>query len=388
MSHTRRAVGTVALLVTIVLGTALATVPTPLYPVYAAELGLDSLGVTATFAAFAGGAVVGLGLAVVFAGRLPRRRAYLIAAVLQCAAALLLSVDLGVTLFAIGRVVTGLGAGLLAASGTAFILELADTLPARSGRALRVVAPAFAFLGLGTGSALAGIVGPSTIAQVHALFLVIAIAIAITASLSLVLLPRSAGRMLPPPAAATARIPWASALGAFAAFMTTGLFGSVTTLLLGLLGIVSAPVAGAFAASVFVAGAIGVAVLAPRVTLPVAAWLLAAGAIAVAAGTTLRLSVVLLAGAAIAGCAGGALFARSLRAAIAVAPSAAFRQTALVFACAYLGLAVPVLGLGLALRVVPTEPAIWTFGAAAALVCAGAAVSDAVVARRASRTAE
>ncbi|GAB2506688.1 hypothetical protein GCM10027064_00220 [Microbacterium petrolearium] len=54
------------------------------------------------------------------------------------------------------------------------------------------------------------------------------------------------------------------------------------------------------------------------------------------------------------------------------APGAAFRQTSVVFACGYAGLAMPVLGLGAALRVLPLPTGLWCFAAVTAALCAAA----------------
>ncbi|MEZ3156645.1 hypothetical protein AB1K56_06880 [Microbacterium sp. BWR-S6Y] len=378
-------VGVLSLCAVILLGTALATIPTPLYPVYVREAGLDAVGITSTFAAFAAGAVVGLGVALLAAGRLTRRRAFTIAAALQAASAFVLAADLGIPGFAAGRVVTGMGAGLLAASGTAFVMELALVLRPRSARVVRAGAPALAFAGLGLGPLISASAAPTDLAGVRAVFLATGLAVFATLIVALLVLPVSAGRAT---AGATAGrrppLPWASGLGAFGAFMTTGLFGSVTSVLLGDLGIHDAPRSGLFAAAVFVAGAAGVVALAPRVSLPIAGVWLAGGLVFVGAAVASSSPALLLVAAVVAGSAGGALFARSLRAAVAAAPGHVFAQTVAVFLCAYAGLAIPVLGFGFVARAVGTGAALWMFSGVGAGICLTAAAS-AIAASRASR---
>lgn len=373
--------GVISLAAVILLGTALATIPTPLYPLYVREAGLDAVGITATFAAFAAGAVVGLAVAYRASGRLSRRSAYTIAAALQGASALFLAVDLGIPGFAFGRVVTGVGAGLLAASGTAFVIELATAVPPRAGRIVRAGAPALAFAGLGLGPVISALADPSGLVAVRGIFLVVGVAVLSLLGVSLVVLAPSSGRATAVSARGPRRLPWEAGSGAFAAFMTTGLFGSVTSLLLGELGIHDAPRAGAFAAAVFVAGAVGVVLLAPRVSLAVAGLLLAVGLLFVGVAVTIASAVFLGAAALVAGLAAGALFSRSLRTAIEAAPESVFTQTVAVFLCAYAGLAIPVLGFGVVAHAAGTDIAVWGFTGIGSMLCIAVSVCALVGAR-------
>lgn len=385
---TRRSplIGILSLALVMLLGTALATVPTPLYPVYVREAGLDAVGITSTFAAFAAGAVIGLGVALLAAPRLTRRSAFTIAAVLQAASAFVLAADLGIPGFAVGRVVTGLGAGLLAASGTAFVMELALALRPRPARVARACAPALAFAGLGLGPAISALAAPNNLAGVRGVFLGAGLAVVAALIVSLLVLPASAGRSVTDVSAGRrSPLPWSSGLGAFAAFMTTGLFGSATSMLLGDLGIHDALRAGSFAAAVFVAGAAGVVLLAPRVSLAVAGAVLASGLVLVGVAVASSSPALLVVAAVVAGSAGGALFARSLRAAVAAAPGHVFAQTAAVFLCAYVGLALPVLGFGFVARGLGTGAAVWVFAGVGVGICLAAAIS-ATTASRIART--
>lgn len=384
--RTRSSVGGVVIAaLVILLGTALATVPTPLYPLYARELGLDSVGITATFAAFAAGAVCGLIVALRNSSRLPRRRVYLLAAALQAASAFVLAGDLGIPGFAAGRVVTGIGSGLLAASGTAFVLELGQGLSPLGARIVRTVAPALAFAGLGLGPLLSALSAPVDVRGAHVVFFVTGLLLLAGLGLSVALLPAHAGRQGGATSAGRrSALAWSPRLGAFAAFMTTGLFGSVTTVLLADLGVHDIALSGAFAASVFLFGAIGVVTLGRRLPAAVSAGCLAVALLLVGVAMMLSSAVLLILAAVAAGTAGGALFARSLGGAVSSAPQHAFARTVSVFLCAYLGLAVPVLGFGFVARSAGTEPAVWAFAALGAAVCLGVIVARRVEARRTS----
>lgn len=381
--RTRSSAGGVTIAANVILlGTALATLPTPLYPLYARELGLDAVGITATFAAFAAGAVCGLAVALLGSSRLSRRTVYLIAAALQAASAFVLAADGGVPDFAAGRVVTGIGSGLLAASGTAFLLELSRDLPPRGARLVRTIAPALAFAGLGLGPLISAVSAPVDVDGARLIFLGMGLLILAGLGLSLVLLPLGAGREVI--ASSVGRRPalaWSSRFGAFAAFMTTGLFGSVTTVLLAELGTSDIALSGVFAASVFLFGAVGVVTLGRRVPAALSATCLAGALLLVGVAMMLPSAALLVVAAIAAGTAGGALFARSLGAAIASAPQHAFARAVSVFLCAYLGLAVPVLGFGFAARSAGTEPAVWAFAALGTAVCLGVVVASVVEAR-------
>jgi hypothetical protein len=368
-----RALGPVALITTIVLGSSLATVPTPLYPLYESSLGISSLGVTAVFAAFAAGAIAGLAASALLSARLSRRTVYIAASLLQIAAALVLAANLGFGGFIAGRIITGLGAGLLAASGTAFVLELTTHAAPPASAALTILAPASAYIGLGIGPVIGGFSPVQSISEVPLVFLGIAGGVAVSLAGSLIFLPSSTGTTRAY-AGSLSPLPFKAALGAFAAFMTTGLFGSATSVLLNRLNVPSAAFTGAVAALVFFSGVPGIAILARRLNTSVIAVVLAVGLLGVAGSLNLGSLALLIICAIVAGTAGGALFSRSLGAALAVPNQSAFQQTSLVFGFAYLGLAVPVLGLGVSLVMLPVELTIWGFAALAAALCLVVAV--------------
>ena len=101
--------------------------------------------------------------------------------------------------------------------------------------------------------------------------------------------------------------------------------------------------------------------------------LLAAGVAAVTAAVWLPSLALFLAGGAIAGAGAGATFKASITTALSIAPDGARGETlAGLFVAAYLGLTVPVVGLGIATQLVTTRAAI--LGFAAVLIAVVAAV--------------
>jgi len=130
-----------------------ATLPTPLYPLYEQELGFGGVMVTCIFAAYA----VGVAIALLLFGRLSDqvgRRAVLLPGLVLAAissAVFLIPGDVP-TLF-VGRVLSGISAGIFTGTATATLVDLAP-----EGRQQRysLLAAAVNMLGLGLGPVLAG----------------------------------------------------------------------------------------------------------------------------------------------------------------------------------------------------------------------------------------
>jgi MFS family permease len=130
------------------------TLPTPLYPLSRERFGFSELMVTVIFATYAAGVIA----ALLFFGRLSdevgRRRMLLAGLALSAlsAGAFLLADSLAPLL--VGRVVSGLSAGIFTGTATATLVDLAA--PERRGRAT-LTATAANMGGLGCGPLLAGI---------------------------------------------------------------------------------------------------------------------------------------------------------------------------------------------------------------------------------------
>jgi MFS family permease len=130
-----------------------ATLPTPLYPIYSHELGFGGVMVTLIFAAYA----VGVAAALLLFGRLSDqvgRRAVLLPglALAAISSAVFLIPDNIPTLF-VGRVLSGLSAGIFTGTATAALVDLAP-----EGRQARysLLAACVNMLGLGLGPVVAG----------------------------------------------------------------------------------------------------------------------------------------------------------------------------------------------------------------------------------------
>ncbi len=353
---------------------ALATVPTPLYPSYARTFSIDETGTTVLFAVFALGAVTGL--SVVRARRWahwPVRGRIVAAALLGAAAAIMLAVIPGLPAFVIGRLLSGLGVGIAAASSVTFVTDRARG----SGRHVRfweTVAPGLAMAGLALGPSAAGLLVGTGALPRWALY--VAAATVLTTSAAL-LAPRASRPVVPeathggpPPTSAagtlkrTAR--WPDRLGACAAFAVTGCFGALTPHLLAAGDRrPSVTEVGVVAALPFLAGAVGATVLSGfgrwAFPLVVTGFVLVAVSTATAPGTAVGTAAFAV-GAVIAGAGAGIVFSRSLSSALRNAsPDRRGAAASDTFTCAYLGLAVPVVAVGSLLGLVPQTVVIVAF---------------------------
>ncbi|NMO93934.1 MFS transporter [Actinomycetospora sp. TBRC 11914] len=130
-----------------------ATLPTPLYPIYERELGFGGVMVTCIFAAYA----VGVAAALVLFGRLSdqvgRRAVLLPGLVLAAVSSAVFLIPGDVPTLFVGRVLSGLSAGIFTGTATATLVDLAP-----EGRQQRysLLAAAVNMLGLGLGPVLAG----------------------------------------------------------------------------------------------------------------------------------------------------------------------------------------------------------------------------------------
>ncbi|MFJ4220343.1 MFS transporter [Curtobacterium luteum] len=388
---------------------ALATVPTPLYPAYARTFGIDETGTTVLFAVFALGAVAGL--SIVRTRRCAPwavRDRIVTAALLGAAAAVVLAVVPGLLAFALGRLLSGLGVGIAAASAVTFVTDRARA-GRRNVRFWDTVTPGLAMTGLALGPAAAGLVVGTGALPRWGLY----VAIATVLTTSAALLARRASRPVAPEAThggpeatnsaleATTSGPdvtnatrepatvgprrvtgpdprprmarWPDRLGACAAFAVTGCFGALTPhLLSGGHRQPSVTEVGLVAALPFLAGAIGATVSTHRgrwaFPLVVVGLVLVAVATAVFPGTVLG-TVGFAVGAVIAGAGAGIVFSRSLGSALRnAAPERRPAAASDTFTAAYVGLAVPVVAVGTLLGVVQQSVVIVAFTVVLAVV--------------------
>ena len=375
---------------------AFSAVPTPLYVLYQARDGFGSLTLTVIFAVYAAGVAVSLLLAGHLSDWAGRRRMLAAAIAVNLVSGALFLTWLTVPGLLVARFVSGISIGLLTATATAHLTELHGASQAASGRAggrggrsggsADAVAIAANLGGIGLGPLLAGLLAQYAPDPLHLPYWV-AEGLLLAGLLVLAVVPETVTRPTARPAyrPQRVRVPAASRPAFFAAgsagavvFAVFGLFNSLApSFLAGPLHQGSHALAGVAACAVFGAAAVSQILLARAPQgrlLRLGMVLLVAGIVAVTVAVWVTSLPLLLLGGVLAGAGGGATFKGSVSTVIAVAPPQA-RGEALAgfFLAAYLGLAVPVVGLGLATQYLSAPVALLIF--AAVLLAALAAVS-------------
>jgi MFS family permease len=368
---------------------AFTTLPAPLYVLYQARDHFGSALVTVIFAAYAAGVVASLLAAGHVSDWLGRRRMVAAAVGINMAAGLVFLAWPTVTGLLIGRVVSGISVGLLTATATAFLTELHNSSrPGMPSARAEFVSTAANLGGLGFGALLAGFLAeyaasPLMLPYLVAEGLMLAGAIALAAAPETVARPDRRPRYHPQ----RVRIPagqrqafYAAGLAAAAAFALFGLFTSLAPgFIAGTLHQSSHALAGLSTFIVFGAAAlaqmsVGRLPLSRGRQARLGLGVLAAGLAAVTAAVWLPSLALFLVGGAVAGAGAGAAFKTSVTTVLSIAPAGARGETLSgLFVAAYLGLTVPVVGLGIATQLVTTRAAV--LGFAAVLVAAVAVVS-------------
>jgi MFS family permease len=363
--------------------TAFSTVPSPLYALYARRDGFSSLTITLVYAVYAAGVALSLYFAGHLSDRHGRRPLLLAALGLDMVSAL---VFLGWPalpgLFA-ARIVCGLSVGITSSTATAYLSELhAAHQPARLAHRAQLVATTATLGGFGLGALLAGLLAQYVAHPLTVPYLVLLLAM-IAAAVCLLFTPETRRSAAPRPAYRPQRlsVPRAGRASFFSALLGIVLVLAVLGLFVGLAGTVlattlhqtSLALAGE---TIFLVFAVGSALAAATSTWPLRRLLLAAVvlmvsglALAVIAVWLPRPSLALfLIGGAIIGAGGAAGFKSTLGVVVAVSPPGALAESlATYFLGGYLGLSVPVIGLGLALQYVSTPVALLIFAAAISL---------------------
>ncbi len=367
---------------------AFSAIPTPLYVLYQARDGFGSLTLTVIFAVYAAGVAVSLLLAGHLSDWAGRRRMLAAAIVVNLVSGVLFLTWLSVPGLLVARFVSGISIGLLTATATAHLTDLHRA--GRTGRSAEsladTVSTAANLGGIGLGPLLAGLLAQYAPDPLHLPYWV-AEGLLLVGLLMLAVVPETVTRPEPRPAYRPQRVsvPVAARPAFFAAgaaggvvFAVFGLFNSLApSFLAGPLHQHSHALAGVAAFIVFGAAAVSQIVLARAAQgrlLRLGIALLVAGIIAVTVAVWVTSLPLLLIGGVLAGAGGGATFKGAVSTVIAIAPPQARGESlAGFFLAAYLGLAVPVVGLGVATQYLSAGVALLIF--AAALLGALAAVS-------------
>jgi MFS family permease len=359
-------------------------VPTPLYELYRVRDGFSSFMITVIFAAYAAGVVISLFVVGHLSDWHGRRRLLLPALLIAAASAVMFLVWRSVAGLIVARVISGLAVGAVTATATAWLSELyAVHRPDQPQRRAQIVATAANLGGIGVGPLVSGALSqwvdkPLTVPYLVALgaLLVAAALVSVTPETRFHPKPRPKyrpqGVSVPDHARAAYLAAGAGAAMAFAAF---GLFASLAPAFLAVtLHHSSRALAGATVFSVFAAAVVAQTCVASwsrhQALAGGIATMLGGFAILVIALWLNHPSLVLfLIGGVATGAGAGAVFKGALATVGSLAePTRRAEALAGIFLAGYIGLSVPVLGLGVMTQYLAPRASLLIFASALSLV--------------------
>jgi MFS family permease len=333
------------------------TLPTPMYALYAERMHFSVLTTTVVFASYAGGVLFALLAFGRWSDAIGRRPMLLAGAACALASAVVFLAAGSVPDLLIGRVLSGLSAGIFTGTATAAVIEAAP--PSWRNRAAAVATIAN-IGGLGLGPLLAGLLVQYAPAPLRLTF-VVHIALVVLAAVAVLVAAETSGRTgsiglqrlsVPEqtrPVFATA------ATAAFAGFAVMGLFTAVApSFVSGVIGIGNHAAAGAIVCSVFASSAVSQVVagrIPPQRAVALGCAILVAGMVILAVALHLSSLAGLIAAAIVSGTGQGISFSRGLAAvAERTPPERRAEVSSTYFVVAYVALSLPVIGEGLAAR--------------------------------------
>lgn len=360
------------------------TLPTPLYPIYQQEFGFASLLTTVIYAVYAAGVIAALLLFGRASDALGRRRMLLGGLVASALSAAMFLTNAGLPALFVGRVLSGLSAGIITSTATVMLVEL---VAPRYRKHATLVATAVNMLGLGIGPLLAGLLAqyaPAPLRLPYAVDLLLLVPAVIGVLLAPETIRAEPGARLRPqrpaiaPAARAVFVP--ASVAVFAAF---AVFGLLTAVEPGILATVlhrpGRALAGLVVFSMFAgsaAGQVGLSWLATRIALPAGCLVLVAGLAGIAAGLLAESLPALVAGTVVVGVGQSLSFRAGMAAITAASPPAGRAETvSSFFVVAYVGISIPVILVGVAAAEFGLRDAGIAFTAAVAALALGALVA-------------
>jgi MFS family permease len=364
-------------------------VPTPLYALYQQRDHFSTFMVTIVYAVYAVGVIGSLFLGGHVSDWVGRKRMLVPALLINVLSAVVFLFFPSLPGLLIARIISGISVGLTTATATAYLGELhvgifGSERP-RSPRRAQVVATAANLGGIGFGPLVAGLLAqfaPQPLRLPYIVFAGVLLLLTVLVAVS----PETASRPDPAPAWRPQRIavPLA-ARGAFfaataagvASFAVFGVFNSLApSFLAGTLHESSRAVAGAVAFAAFAAGAVAQILLSRldvRATLRISMVVLIPGLALLIGGMWLPSLAMFVIGGVLTGAGAGLLFRGALVAAGAAAPPESRAEVLSgFFLGAFVGLSVPVVGLGIATEYAPARDVMLVF---VAIVIAAALAS-------------
>lgn len=360
------------------------TLPTPLYPIYQAQLGFSQLIITVIFAAYAVGVIGALIVTGSWSDQIGRRPMLALGLIFSALSAGAFLWGGGLAPLIVGRVLSGISAGIFTGTATVAVVELAP--PAWAGAAT-LIATAANMGGLGLGPLFAGVLAQYLPAPLVLPFAADLVLIAL-ALLAVVFAPETARKperprlriqsLRVPPEVRGVFVP--AAIAGFAGFSVLGLFTAIAPAFMGeILQFSNHALTGAVVFVLFVAstiGQIGQARLPERWRLPVGCVGLILGISLVASAIVTTSLALLIAGALVAGIGQGVAFRAGMGAVTAASPAERRGEVASTFfVVLYVAISIPVVGIGVVAQTIGLRVAGIGFSVAVALLAAAALVS-------------
>jgi len=351
------------------------TLPTPMYALYGEQMHFAVLTTTVIYATYAGGVLFALLAFGRWSDAIGRRPVLLAGVVFAVASAAVFLVAHSVSMLLVGRVLSGLSAGIFTGTATAAVIEAAPESWRTRAAAVATVAN---IGGLGTGPLLAGLLVEYAPGPLHLSFIV-HIVLALLAGAAVLIVPETSQRTgsigvqrLSVPAEVRAVFVIA-ALAAFAGFAVTGLFTAVAPSFLSqVVGITNHAVAGLIACSIFAASAVAqvaARTMNPQRAVAIGCAILVVGMVILAVALHFSSLAGLIAAAVVSGIGQGISFSRGLAAvAERTPPGRRAEVSSTYFVVAYVAISLPVVGEGLAARRWGLQTAGVTFAIAVAIL--------------------
>jgi MFS family permease len=354
------------------------TLPTPLYVIYQAQWHFSAAIVTVTFAVYAAAVLATLLLAGRSSDQAGRRPVLAVALAISALSTIVFILAPNVGVLIVGRILSGLSAGLMTGTATAALTEL---VPASASRRASLAATAANMGGLGLGPLIAGLFAqyaPHPTVLVFEVYL----AVLAAAGLCLLLVPETVSPRRRPALRFTGLgIPErgrsefiAADIGGFAAFALLGLFSALAPTFLGsVLHQNNHAVQGAVVFLLLAVGTVAQVVLFrfnSRLVVMTGLGLFLVGLALIVAALSEADMALFLAGTVVGGAAVGAVFLGSLATANRLAPRGERgRAISAFFVACYAGLIIPVVGVGVATEFISDFAAVLALSILLAVLC-------------------
>ena len=353
---------------------AFSAVPSPLYPLYQHRDHFSTFMVTVVFAVYAIGVVISLLLAGHVSDWVGRKRILIPALALEAVAAIMFLLWPQLPVLIAARLINGISMGLITATATAYLHELHSRhRPGAAPARFEMVSTAANIGGLGVGPLVAGFLAQYVSQPLRVPYIVFAVLL-LLAVIAVGLTPETVEERFERPAWRPQRI---RAIGdgkryltaiasSTSAFAILGLFTALAPGFVG--GTLHHPsrlLAGVTLFVIFAAATVSQAAtgrLRPGLRSAIGLGFTAVGLVMVAAAMGTAGLALFLAGGAVAGAGAGVLF-KSGVGSVAAMGTSALRGEAMagLFLFAYIGMIVPVLGMGIATEYISATTAMYWF---------------------------